>query len=390
MMSPRWFQFLQVISLAGLAWFGYSLLYRLHPLVVLLPVLLAALNVTVMWMLRYDRDRIAPLFGQHYVQQYLKWVCRLTGEQPPLPHAIDVASTEFLLNTDADFRAASWRAKQAVFGHDETVDQFLSRIRDALALRKRRQDRGGQPPLGSFLLVGGEGIGKRYLARVMAKLLFRSASVLAFECDKLSPTSLLGRRGSPGELLEAVRRQPCQFILLEQIDAAPTGALQELLPVLIRGACRDPSSGREVSFQNVIFVFTTTKAAHRLALLAAKSLTDRAWHEQAIEAVCSETALDPAFLHAVGDIVLCPQPSDYVKAQVTAQLMLKECQAHGVELTQADPLILASEVLQMDEALGFGRLPQNVKKLLSKPILAASQQNKKTLSLHVRVPGGVS
>jgi hypothetical protein len=176
------------------------------------------------------------------------------------------------------------------------------------------------------------------------------------------------------------------LILLERIDAAPPTVLQELQALLAQGVCRDPSSGREVSFQNVLFVMTTTKAVERLASLTAKSLTDRAWHEQAMQAVCSETSLGQALLHVVGDIVLLEEPSDYVKAQVTAQLMLKECQAHGLVLNQADPLILAAEVLQIDERWGFGRLPQTVKKLLSKPILEASRQNKRALSLHVRVP----
>ncbi|HEY2413797.1 MAG TPA: AAA family ATPase [Pirellulaceae bacterium] len=385
MTSPRLLQIVQALSIAGVAWFAFGLLYRLHVILVVLLVLVVAVNVVVAWMLRYDRDRIAPFFTQPYLARYLKWVCHLAGEQPPSPHAAS-ASAEFLLYSDADFRAASWRAKQVIFGHDEVIDRFLSAVRDAAALRKRRGDRKEQPPLGSFLLVGDEGIGRRFLARVIAKLLFRSASVLAFECDKLSQSSLLGSRGSPGELLDAVRQQPCQLILLERIDAAPASVLQELQGLLAQGFCRDPSSGRGVSFQNVIIVMTTTKAVERLSSLATKSLNDRAWHEQAMEAVGTETPLDQALLHAVGDIVYCQKPSDHVKAQVTAQLMVKECQVHGLELIQVDPLILASEVLQIDDKSGFGRLPSAIAKLLSKPILAASQQNKKSLSLHVHLP----
>jgi hypothetical protein len=386
-MNPRLVQLVQAISVAAVAWFGYQLLNRLHPLLVFAVVLAAVCNVVVLWLLRFDRERLARLYAKPYIQQYVKWICHLAGEQPPLERPAAAPNGEFLLHSDEDFRVAAWRAKQVVFGHDEVMDRFLWRVRDAVALRRRVRETAGQPPLGSFLLVGGEGIGKRYLARVMAKLLYRSGSVLAFECDKLNPGSLLGSPGSSGQLLESVRRQPGQLILLEGIDAAPPGLLQELQPVLIRGSCQDPATGRDVSFQNTILVMTTTKAVDRLALLGTRTLTDRAWHDQAVEAVCTETHLNSATLHAIGDILLCQQPSDYVMAQVTAMLMLKECQAHGLDLKQVDPLVLASEVLRLDASVGFGRLPQDIKKLLSKPILYASRDNKKSLSLHVRMPG---
>ena len=389
-MNPRLFQLVQAISLAALAWFAYVLLNRVHPLLVFAVIFVATCNATVVWMLRFKRSQLARLYVQPYIKQYLKWVCYWAGEQPPLEHSIASPDAEFLLHSDDDFRSACWRAKQVVFGHDQIIEQFLLRIRDTLALRKRLRDGACQPPLSSFLLVGGEGIGKRYLSRVMAKLLYRDGDVLAFECDKLHQGSLLGSPGSSGVLLESVRRQPYQLILMERIDAAPAGVLQELQPLLTRGTCRDPSTGREISFQNTIVVMTTTKAAAHLRLLAAKLLNDRAWHQQSAEAMCSETGLDSAVLHAVGDIILCEQPSDEDKERVTASLMLKECQSHGLQLTQVDPLIIASEVLRLEENIGFGRLPQDVKKLLAKPILAASQRNSKSLSLRVRLPSSTA
>jgi AAA domain (dynein-related subfamily) len=353
-MNPRLTQLVQALSMAALAWFGFQLLNRVHPLLVIGLVLVAAGNVALLWMLRFDRDRLAALYAQPYAKQYLNWVCHWAGEQPPLPPPTAAPQAEFLLHSDDDFRNACWRAKQVVFGHDEVVDRLLWGIRDAMALRKRRRESSGQPPLGSFLLVGGEGIGKRYLARVMAKLLYRDGSVLAFECDKLPHSSLLGTPGHTGELLQAVRRQPCQLILLERIDAAPPIVLQEIQNLLTRGSCRDPSTGREVSFQNTILVMTTTKSAGRLAAVTARSLTDRAWREQAVEALCSETGIDRTVLHAAGGILLCQQPTDYVLAKVTAQLMLKECAVHGVNLQQVDPLILASRCCASTRASALG------------------------------------
>ena len=99
-------------------------------------------------------------------------------------------------------------AKQVVRGHDAVFDLMLNRLCETVMLRKRRKDVvGGLPPLASFLLVGKDGIGKRYLARVLAKLLYRSAAVTVFECDKLSSdavSQVLGAKGSPGKLADSV------------------------------------------------------------------------------------------------------------------------------------------------------------------------------------------
>jgi hypothetical protein len=94
MMSPRLIQLVQALSIAGVAWFVFGLLYRLHPLFVFVLVLIAAANIAVVWMLRYDSERIAPFFAQPYVARYLKWVCHLAGEQPPSPHPASGQSTE--------------------------------------------------------------------------------------------------------------------------------------------------------------------------------------------------------------------------------------------------------------------------------------------------------
>lgn len=385
-MNPRFIQLGQALSVAALAWVGLQLLNRVHPVLAIGLVLAAAINVALLWLLRYDRERFASLYTVPYADRYLNWICHWAGDQPPpLPSAAGPTS-ELLLHTDEDFRVAAWRAKQVVFGHDEVVEQLLWRVRDVVLLRKRRRENSGQPPLGSFLLVGNDGIGKRFLARVLAKLLFRSASVLAIECDKLNGTSLLGSPAVPSELLKSIRREPSQLVLLDRIDAAPASVLAELESILTRGTCRDPATGRDVSFQNTMIILTATKAAERLASLSQADLTERTWHEQAVQAVCSETGIAPAPLRSVGNILVCEQPSDYVKAQVTAQLMLKECSAHGLELRHVDPLVMAAEVLRIDDSQGFGRLPQDVKSLLGRPILAAGQQNKRSLSLLVRVP----
>lgn len=64
--------------------------------------------------------------------------------------------------------------------------------------------------------------------------------------------------------------------------------------------------------------------------------------------------------------------------------MTRECKRHGIALTQIDERIIAAEVLRMDEEKWFSQLPQDIKRLLTKPILAALKHNRQKLSLQVR------
>ena len=62
-------------------------------------------------------------------------------------------------------------------------------------------------------------------------------------------------------------------------------------------------------------------------------------------------------------------------------MQVSRCDADDV-----DPLILAAEIVRIDEDTGFGRLPQDIEKLLRKPLVAAAELKCSRLSLHVRLP----
>ena len=248
----------------------------------------------------------------------------------------------------------------------------------------RRRDRSTQPPLASFLLVGGPGVGKRYLSRVVARLLYRNGSALVFDCDRVTPETLFGTKGAPGDLLESVGLQPFQVIIFDGIEGGSPDLIQVLSAILTQGGYRSSNTDKTISFQNTVVVMTTSKATAALGALGEKSLSEAAWHRQAVDIVATETLIDHALLNAVSDVLVCHSPTDLVKAEVVALLMKKECSALGVTLSQVDPDILASQVLQIDDATGFGLVPECIKRLLRKPLVAATQNNHKLLSLKVR------
>lgn len=376
-------QIFQIVAYVVLAWLAVSMIGRLHWFFGLLVTLLAIWNVAVIWMLREFRRALAALCRRGPIRTYVGWVCRLTGEQLPL-ESEQAGRREVLLRSKRDFDVASARAKQIVRGHDEVVEQVLARIHENQTLRKSRRTAHAGGPLASFLLVGREGIGKRYLMRVLAKLLYGNSGVEVFDCERLTADTLAGTKDREGELLEIVRQHPCTLLLFENIEKASRDVVSLFVEVLTTGHLKPAGSAAKVSFVDATIALTTTQTFSSLEALAGLRLSEAVFHQRAIEFLGAETRIDHGLLSAVTAVCFCAAPSDQVKAEVVALLMRKECRDHGIELSNVDPEILATQVIQLDDASGFRLAPQRIKKLLRKPLVAAAPERPPSLSLRVR------
>jgi DNA polymerase III delta prime subunit len=270
-----------------------------------------------------------------------------------------------------------------VRGHDAVINRMLVRIHENLTLRKRLKHGSREGPLASFMLTGPEGVGKRYLVRVLAKLLYREGTIDVFECDQIAASQLLGSSGSSGEL-ESVRKDAQRILLFEHVDRAPPELARLLLRLLTSGKLRLAGAEADVSFENTIVVFTTTLAVDDLAERMEYKSSEPAWQQQAIECMASATRIDRKLLQSVTELACCVAPADQVKSEVIALLLAKECGAHRTELGHVDPEIIATQVLQLDDEQGFANAPQLVKKLLRKPLVAAAEGDHRSLSLRVR------
>ena len=365
-----------------LAWYVYSVLGGWHWLIGFLLLLVSLANAATIWMLRENRETLAKLCRKPFVNKYVSGICYLTGQQMPMDERPGATVDALLLRSNSDFHIAGRRAKEIVRGHDEVIDRALSRVFENITLRKSRRHSKSLGPVASFLLLGDEGIGKRYLARVLSKLLYRSGRVEIFECDRITPESLVGIKGRPGDLLEMVRREPFQLLIFERIEQASAEVAGVLSRLLSTGQLTQPGVESAVSFQHTTIVFTT-KPSDSIANLDEAVLGRSAWQQRVIEYLRDERQLDSGMLSSVDEVLLCDSPSDEVKAEVISLLLQKECRAHGIELSHVDPIILGAQVLQLDDATGFAHAPSRIKKLLSRPLVAAAADEHDSLSLRV-------
>lgn len=154
----------------------------------------------------------------------------------------------------------------------EVIGQDEATISISKALRRSRADlKDPKRPIGSFLFLGPTGVGKTYLAKMLAQSMFgEQDAILQIDMseymEKFSVSRLIG---SPpgyvgyeegGQLTEAVRRKPYSVILLDEIEKAHPDVVQLLLQVLEDGRLTD-SLGRRVDFRNTILIMTSNVGA---------------------------------------------------------------------------------------------------------------------------------
>ena len=203
-----------------------------------------------------------------------------------------------------------------VIGQDDAINKVTKAIR-----RNRAGLKDPNKPIGSFIFLGPTGVGKTYLAKVLAKYLFDSEEALIridmseymekFAVSRLvgAPPGYVGYEEG-GQLTEKVRRKPYSIVLLDEIEKAHPDVYHLLLQVLDDGQLTD-SLGRKVDFKNTIIIMTSNIGSRQLKEFGqgvgfgteAKRNSADQYSHTVIENALKRT-FAPEFLNRIDDVVM--------------------------------------------------------------------------------------
>ncbi len=168
-----------------------------------------------------------------------------------------------------------------VVGQDPAIHEVARAIRQA-----RTGVKDPRRPVGSFLFLGPTGVGKSWLPKVLADLLFQDKdAVIRLDMSDFSDKHQAARlTGAPpgtvgfeqgGQLTEPVRRRPYSVVLLDEIDKAHSEVYRVLLQMLEEGELTD-NHQRKADFRNAVIIVTANWGAGEILRAAAdgKRLTD--------------------------------------------------------------------------------------------------------------------
>lgn len=283
-----------------------------------------------------------------YVARYLpspvlRLIDRATGKhgrkvEPKTPTVIDEVEL-------------SSHLKVHVIGQTDVIYALSRRLRQRLAARREGK------PVAVMCFAGAPGVGKTYLAKVLAEKLYGSETHLhVFEMAKFqqgfSATSLFGvpaglqGTGEPGLISRALRDTPNSIVLLDEFEKASRDVHLQFLSAWNDGFVTDLGTGTKFPTTETIFVLTTNAGAARIAELTRDPEVTQEDLNRMVKSALVDADFAPEVLSRIDDVFAFRDLSGLDIARVVALEI--ERRAHEYQLQIApqgiDPDILMEAV----------------------------------------------
>lgn len=373
--------------------------HQIGKIALVLMAIFLTLYCTVLYLHTHDSARLASLYTKPGLREFIGLVCRWSNKQPPVdasrqstpqpPAEIGRAAQsepvrpdELLVSETQHFAELVDFLCARVCGHDDTVARLVQLLERNLTLHRMSSEDARLSPLGVFVFAGPPGIGKRHLATLVGRAIYRSRTVMHLDMrDYSDDSAVLELFGSPqpqeaGRLVDAVIKQPFQSIILDNIERSAPPVLERLARVFREGHWCAGGKLAPVSFRHCVFFLVTSAGHEALERLRIPESTEVATSRIA-DLLARETPLPTGLLRVVQDYLLFQPLTMLNQARVIAGLMEKESLKYNLRLDYVDPAVLAEEVSAITPQDGLEAVPARVVRLMKKPLSKAIESHRR-------------
>ena len=239
---------------------------------------------------------------------------------------------------------------EKVVGQDEAIYNIAKAVRRARAGLKDPKR-----PIGVFMFLGPTGVGKTYLARILAEFMFGAEeNMIKLDMSEFMEKHNVSRLiGAPpgyvgyddaGQLTDTVRRKSYCLILLDEIEKAHPEVFNMLLQVFDDGHLTD-AKGRRVDFRNTVIIMTSNvgsdlirkETALGFSIKTEDSKAEAAQHDKMKEKVLNamKNVFRPEFLNRLdATVVFHALTKEHIREIVGNEMekIEKQLTAKGVSL----------------------------------------------------------
>jgi len=255
--------------------------------------------------------------------------------------------------TGISFVTLTQAQEQKLINLEEMIHQTLINQKEAVnliakSLRSRSLGiKDDQKPVGAFLFLGPTGVGKTETAKALARVYFGSEkSILRFDmAEYASPEGiarLIGSRtnNQPGELTTAIKNNPVNLLLLDEIEKAPKQIINLFLSLLDEGKITD-ARGKKINCQHLFVIATSNAGAEQVRQLVTKKVSPIVLQKEILDHIQKKGLFQSEFLNRFDGVVVYRSLSQPNLVQI-AKLQLEKLQAKlklkNIELIIDEPL----------------------------------------------------
>ena len=231
-------------------------------------------------------------------------------------------------------------------------------------------------PKGTFLFVGGSGVGKTELAKECSRILFQNdESLLRLDMseysESYSTSKLIG--SAPGyigyddciSVFEKIRKRPYLVLLLDEIEKAHPDVIALFLQIFDYGFIKD-SSGRKISFRNTYIIMTSNVGADVRSSIGFLGADKYSNVEKALKNI-----FKPEFINRIDEIILFNTLTldDLIKiTENKINSVLSRLSSFPIDLSVSDDIIsnIATQALQKN--MGARPIDRIISKDIEAPI----------------------